>query len=205
MAFINKNTWIIHFTLLENNLSCCGKYLCSTVFAEQNIVLIFLYKTPFNFNKSKWKPAELYSPAPSPARLILTGRSVKGQKTGRLVLVVNTEESVWSQLSWWSDNTPERERERDMLIILTLQLSLQLGRVLTGSSAALEPEQFLQMMAEMSSRLEERRAEEGLVGHYNSARCSTTYQEVCTTQYSQECHNQVSLPSHPAQSPCLHI
>ena len=37
--------YTLYFTLLENNLSYCGKYLCSTVFAEQNIVWIFQYKT----------------------------------------------------------------------------------------------------------------------------------------------------------------
>ena len=92
-----------------------------------------------------------------------------------------------------------------MLIILTLQLSLQLGRVLTGSSAALEPEQFLQMMAEMSSRLEERRAEEGLVGHYNSARCSTTYQEVC--EAAQPTYGAPAAPAYgaPAAPACKQV
>ena len=76
---------------------------------------------------------------------------------------------------------------------LLLILSLQLSRVLTGSETALEPEQFLQMMAEMSERVEQRRADHGLVGHYNSALCTTTYQEICTTSYIQECNNQVNV------------
>ena len=78
---------------------------------------------------------------------------------------------------------------------LLLMFSLHLTRVLTGSEAALEPEQFLRMMAEMSERVEERRADHGIVGHYNSALCSTTYEEVCTTLYSQECNNQVRQDS----------
>ena len=76
-----------------------------------------------------------------------------------------------------------------LLLIFTLKLS----RVLTGSEAALEPEQFLRMMAEISEKVEQRRADHGLVGHYNSAHCSTTYQEVCTTTYTQECRNQVNV------------
>ena len=79
---------------------------------------------------------------------------------------------------------------------LLLIFSLKVTRVLTGSEAALEPEQFLRMMAEISERVEQRRADHGLVGHYNSAHCSTIYEEVCTTTYSQECHNQVSFSPH---------
>ena len=78
-----------------------------------------------------------------------------------------------------------------LLILLSLQLS---PAVLTGSETALEPDQFLQMMAQMTERVEQRRADHGLVGHYNSALCTTTYEEVCTTSYTQECHNQVNPP-----------
>ena len=78
-------------------------------------------------------------------------------------------------------------KHNSSLIIFTLHLS----RVLAGSETALEPEQFLRMMAAMSSRLEERKADHGIVGHYNAAHCTTTYQEVCTTLYIQECNNQV--------------
>ena len=74
---------------------------------------------------------------------------------------------------------------------LLLILSLQLSRVLSGSETALEPEQFLRMMEEISERVEQRRADHGIVGHYNSAVCTTSYEEVCHTTFSQECTNQV--------------
>ena len=82
-----------------------------------------------------------------------------------------------------------RRHNSSLLLIFTLKLS----RVLTGSEAALEPDQFLRMMAEISEKVEQRRADHGLVGHYNSAHCSTSYQEVCTTTYTQECRNQVNV------------
>lgn len=65
---------------------------------------------------------------------------------------------------------------------------LQLSQEITGSQTALEPQQFLEMMEAMTKTIERRKADHGTVGHYNSAYCTTTYQEVCSTSYIQECN-----------------
>ena len=67
-------------------------------------------------------------------------------------------------------------------------LFLQLRPALSGRPGrALEPEQFLRMMEEMTESVERRRAEHGTVGHYNSAHCVTSYQEQCVTEYEELC------------------
>lgn len=60
---------------------------------------------------------------------------------------------------------------------------------MAAGQTALEPEQFLRMMEQMTESIERRRADHGTVGHYNSAYCTTKYEEVCTTSYHQECTN----------------
>ena len=56
--------------------------------------------------------------------------------------------------------------------------------------SALEPDDFLKMLETMTKRAEKRNSDHtnyGYVGHYNSAHCTTTYQEKCSTKYLDKC------------------